>query len=207
MAACLRELDPLLRASLTGLERQSILRFADSMELAGSKSIAMVASKVEKQISSRKLERADTLGAPLATVSSALAACGAASLAKEFALVAAMLGKAGSLPPEDLFALVQAALVLPPKKGGAKKVATSKIDLRAAADRLLVASANNASFDELLSELSVLSKKDLEEVAKRYLGYGRSFKSKADVIKSIRSRQLQDAIQESRERRISKIAV
>jgi len=75
---------------------------------------------------------------------------------------------------------------------------------------LTSAANNNENFDATLDELDKnksIKTDDLAAIAKRFLGTERTFKTKAEIIRAIRSRQLQDALQESRERRLSKIAV
>ncbi|MGD9802280.1 MAG: hypothetical protein AB7E81_06645 [Hyphomicrobiaceae bacterium] len=207
LAAGLRTLDPLLQVLLGRGELQSVRRFADAVEAGGKKSVTAVVAKIGKQIGHKGDGATSSIAAPFNTLANALSATGASGVAKEFALVASLLNKMSGLDAEGVFAVVSGALAPPDKKTRLKRLPVPAIDARATADRLLAATSDNDAFDKLLDELSVHSKPTLEDIAKRYLGYERAFRSKADVIKSIRSRQLQDAIQESKDRRISKIAV
>jgi hypothetical protein len=82
--------------------------------------------------------------------------------------------------------------------------------IRGFADRLTAAGSDNAEFDAIVAELKVprrFSNAILAAIANAYLGSERTYKNKSEILKAITNRQLQDAIQGSRDRRIVKIAV
>lgn len=140
------------------------------------------------------------------TVSGAKAASDCAALLKLFS------GDASG--GADAFAAdITSAIVAPPmtKVGGSKRGATllTSATIEEIADQLICNRLNNTKFDAALVALEArkLRKAELQAVANRFLGAERTFKSNAEIVKAIRTRQLQDALQASRDRRIEKIAV
>lgn len=90
-----------------------------------------------------------------------------------------------------------------------KREPLSAAEVRAWADRFTAVSADRNAFEAELSalqEIPKLSSAELAAVAERYLGHGVP-KSKPKILSVMRSRQKQDAIEASREGRISHIAV
>jgi hypothetical protein len=109
---------------------------------------------------------------------------------------------------QDLVTAINTPIPAKPRK--LPKSPAPPIDTRQMADKLTILSDDNAAFDAEIAAIDAnkkLKKADLQKVANQYLGYEREFKNRIDIIKAIKARQLQDAIQGSRERRGEKIAV
>lgn len=84
----------------------------------------------------------------------------------------------------------------PPIKRGPSK---GPADLREIADQLLAAGRSKSAFEAVLAKAEKLKKPELLELANRYLGYKVPSWTKADALKAIRARHLQDALEDSRE--------
>ncbi len=85
----------------------------------------------------------------------------------------------------------------------------TEFEVREWADRLTAVSTDHHAFEQELAALQAVPKlkpAELQAVAERYLGHGAKG-GKAKVLGAMRSRQKQDAIEASREGRISRIAV
>lgn len=96
----------------------------------------------------------------------------------------------------------------------AKKKTAKQMDValrRGFADRLTSAIADKAIFKSIVSELSDIMKsatlEDLTDIAQRFLGNDRSFKTKAETFKAIELRRKQVEAQDNRHRALTKIAV
>ncbi len=88
--------------------------------------------------------------------------------------------------------------------------------MREYADRLIAASAKQDAFAAVLAEIAEkaamkgkqgLSAKQVQGIADSFLGYSFKHKTKDAAIEAMRRRQLQDAIQASKERALSKLGV
>lgn len=211
MSASLREFALLL-------EDEGRLSSARELELlanalsAGNDTVTKVVGKAKRHWKSSKRDFSfpETLQARLERIASFLAKSGAARAAKDYrALPSLGVGRTYcdvSIFCRELKAAIEAPL--PAAKSRAKALEPEEI--RALAERLTSASRNNDEFDATLAEVSgnkLIKTDDLAAIAKRFLGTDRTFKSKSEIIRAMRSRQLQDALQDSRERRLSKIAV
>jgi hypothetical protein len=115
----------------------------------------------------------------------------------------------------DLMVGIQAPAAIPKPKlvkqrSKVRRSALNANDVRAIADRLTAASSNNMQFDAEVAGLeanSQLKTAELASIAKQYLGSERAFKKKSEIFAAMKSRQAQDAVQASRDRRSDKIAV
>lgn len=201
MAASLK----LISALIDSRSAEMIVRLADVFAAEGSKPFGGLATKLEKGLKAKGLSSAETEAAQLvARIADVSSAAGSNPLSKEFAAASRILAVLSSVEAAAISTVVAEALA--PKKSAATKVAIS-VNTRELADNLTSASDDNVKFDAMVSELNKLPKDALLDVAQRFLATDRVFKSKPEMIKAIKSRQLQDALSASRERRISKIAV
>jgi hypothetical protein len=203
MAASLRQLAPLLEQIAGVVQARLLVRTADALEQAGEIKLRTLDAKLKKSLGQGAANPAVEF---VAKMSGTFAAAGCASPSKDFTVLASILQRLSGLDAEGAVRAINAALAPPPPKISRLPKSPS-IDVRQVADRLTAASGANDAFDAMFVEVEKLSKSDLEQVAERYLGYHRKYKSKPEVLKAIRARQFQDAIEDGRNRRISKIAV
>ncbi len=104
------------------------------------------------------------------------------------------------MPAQQVFEMVSTALKAPARQARAESA--PQVDVLAVAEKLASVASDNESFDAVMKDLTKLQKSALVKIANAFLGHERAYKTKADVLKAIRARQLQDAIEESRVRRI-----
>lgn len=202
MAECLQNLAPLLE----GVSAEVLLRTADGIRSEGTKSFGPVATKLEKRLKERGLVPSKTASSEfLDRLADVGRVGGAGALSKDFSASARIVELLGSLDAARIPDTIVSALAPPPKRPKPPKA--PPVDPREAADRLTAASLDSARFEALVKELSKLSKDNLAKVAQHYLGYSRQYGSKPEIVKAIRSRQLQDTLDASREERGSKISV
>ena len=202
MAATLRRLAPILEAATDGSQALIIKRFGDALDSAGTQTLAAIAKKLDKQIGncpSVKSAAADFV----AGMSEVFQGAGASSQAKDFVIVAQMLLRLGGLSADKVFDQLLAAVT--PTIKESKTSNATPVNSRPLADKSTAATQNNEAFDALVADVEKLSKPVLTAVANHYLGHTRAYKSKGEIIKAIKARQLQDAIEASRDRRIWKI--
>lgn len=189
---------------------------ADAIGLAKTKTVAATVKHVKEQ---RKLKETSEgfprllkalLEAALGVLEASKAAKGV--LADYRSILTLCVGNdAGDTT--EFYADLSDAITNPkakPKKAPKKPVAPDPIEMRRIADRLTGLLHDNAGFDAAVAELNAprkYSNKELAAIAERFLGYEGGHKSKASIIKAIKSRQLQEAIGASKDRRIEKISV
>lgn len=204
MAECLQHLSPLL----DGVSGEVLFRTADGLSSEGAKSFGPVATKLVKRLTEAGLVPSKNASSELLDRLADVGRIGGAgTFSKDFlaaARIVELLGSSGAAQIPDMLAT---ALAPPPKKPKSSKGAHVAVDPREAADKLTAASLDSTRFEALVKELGKLSKDKLAEVAEHFLGYPRQYKSKPEIIKAFRSRQLQDALDASREERGSKISI
>lgn len=185
---------------------------ADTLSFGGTETVAKIVTKVQKnwKSSKRLAIYPSTLKALLERISLILSGSGASKPAKDCATLLKLfvgdLGEDSRSFVSDLLAAIQAPVPAPKQK----RKPLDAADVRAIADRLTTASSDNVQFDAAVAALEAdtqIKTAELVSIANEFLGSQRSFKKKEDVFKAIRNRQIQDAIQASRERRGQKIAV
>jgi hypothetical protein len=187
---------------------EAITRLAEALETAGSKPFGGLAVKLEKGLEAKGHSSTPTQAVEVvARIAEVSSAAGSKPLSKEFAAASRILAALSNTEASAISAVVAEALAPPPKRSAASKKTGIAVNTRELADDLTSASDDNAKFDALVAELNKLPKEALLDVAQRFLATDRVFKTKQEMIKAIKSRQLQDALSASRERRISKIAV
>lgn len=153
------------------------------------------------------------LSAYLSTSSKALLAAKAKPASADFASLAELLKKT---PDRDVGPVAQQILTAlnaaPAKKKAAAKQPV-KIDfakVRTFADRLTAANMDGSRFHAILEELQskgAVTNAELYAIADQYTGGKSKYKSKADAIKRMKSRQYQDVLHESRAEVIRRVQV
>ncbi len=202
MADCLQKIAPLLE----GAEASRLRALAKILEAEGAGNFGAYAKRAVKALGSIGTVPTKTAGATMVSRIGEIAqAAGAGPAAKEFAIAAQLLDASSSIETSELAAALSLALAPPPRKQRPPKPVP--IDPRAAADQLTGYGPDATRFDALVNELSKLPKAKLVEVAVRYLGYDRKFKSKDDVKKAIHAHRLQDVVDDTREDRGAKITL
>lgn len=206
MAESLQHLAAILEDCGNGQHSRILRKLAEAFSQAGSKAVSAVIRQVESRIPPNDEMNDSAATSLVRRMSLAVEAAGAKTPAKDFAEIADLLQKLGARSPDEVYEQITSALrppPTPPKKAAGKP----KVDVRALADELTSHVHDNEKFDELVERLGKLTKPVLASVAAVFLGYERAYKKKDEIIKAIRARQLQDAIEASRDRRISRIAV
>lgn len=184
---------------------EAIARLAEVFATEGSKSFGTFAAKLEKGLKAKGYSPAHTSASQVvAQISEVSSAAGSNPLSKEFAATSRILAALSSVEAQAIASAIAEALA--PKKSAVAKLSAS-VNTRELADSLTSAASDNVKFDKIVDEVKKLPKEILLDIAQRFLGTDRVFKSKPDMIRAIRSRQLQDALDASRDRRVSKIAV
>jgi hypothetical protein len=202
MAASLELLSPLLDGQGQPA-RGVVLSVTAALRCAGVATVAATVKKFEKQFSAPSSLKPSASAAFVELIANVFRSAGSAAASKDFGTIAKLLATIHDTPAEVVDEKLAAAFAA--KKTGSAKAST--VDASATANDLTSSSADKQRFDALISEISKYPKAELAAIADKYLGYQRTYKTKADVISAIRARQLQDALEASRERRLDKIAV
>lgn len=188
---------------------EQIIGLAKVLCSVESKSVAALATKLTKGLDAKGYAPAPNAASLLVQRMTDVAiAAGASTLAKEFAAAARILETLGTAEPSQIATVVADALA-PPAKKTSQKSRVSKappVDPHEMADDLTGAISDNAKFDSLVETLGDLPPATVRAVAQYFLGSTRSF-GKKEAISAIQARQRQDALDATRDRSISKIAV
>jgi hypothetical protein len=192
----------------------SILTLADAVASGQADTVAKIVGKVVKfwKATGRTPVYPGAIKSELEVIRAALEASSAPTAAKDYASVLTLFQGVPTGDPNEFARAVATAITTPIPVRPARQARASAppVDVRQFADRLTTLSTENSAFDQELAAIdanSKIKKADLQQVANHYLGYERTFKTRSEIIKAIRTRQMQDAIQGSRERRGEKIAV
>ncbi len=182
------------------------------MGLGGAQPVSKIVTKVIKHWKLQKRPAAfpESLSQSLDRVCDVLRAAGATAANKDCGTLLKLFVGEPCADTQLFCTELAAAVQAPPPVPKSKSQPVDSTHLRGLADKLEAVRTDNDRFDAAFSELqsnTKLKKGDLEVIAKEFLGYKRKFKSKAEVLETIKNRQVQDAIQASRERRIEKIAI
>jgi sugar-specific transcriptional regulator TrmB len=217
MSVVLREIALLLEESGSLTSATELRCLADALSFGGTETVAKIVTKIQKNWKSSKRGAAypSSLKTRLERIASVLNSSGAAKSAKNCRVLLKLFSGDTSEHAQDFSSDLRSAIQTPapatqPKRTKPTRKPLDATAARAIADRLTTASNNNAQFDAAVAELEAdtqIKKAELEMIASSFLGSKRSFKSKAEIFKVIRNRQIQDAIQSSRNRRGEKIAV
>lgn len=153
------------------------------------------------------------LGNRLYALQGLLAVAGAKATSADVKLLAQLLDGRSVVEPrkfEEIFR--NAILVRPPEKRAAprsKREPLSTSEIRQWADRLTATTTDQSAFEAELSAILAIPKlsvPELSSIAEHYLGYEPP-KTRPGILKKIRTRQMQDAIEAGRQSRIQRIAV
>lgn len=184
---------------------------ANAFAEGGAETTSKIVAKISKYW--KAMGRADAhpfvLRERLEAIKFALEDSAAPSSAKDYSALLTLFVGPGNQDSAMFASELHLAIITPiPQKPKAAKA--PKVDASQLADRLTTLISSNAAFDAEVAAIEInakIKKADLQKVANQFLGYERDFKNRGEIIKAIRTRQLQDAIQGSRDRRGEKIAV
>jgi len=183
---------------------------ASVFDRGGDQTVAAIVKKIAKgrRLAGRVAEHPSLLKSLLEHIASASKAAGATAVARDYdAVTSLFIGPGGG----SARAFAEAATrSLEAAHAPAQPQPLDQALIRSFADRLIAASSDNARFDAIIAELRAprtFSNAVLAAIANVYLGTERTYKNKSEILKAITTRQLQDALQGSRDRRIVKIAV
>ena len=215
LSASLEKFAQLLKTAGCDHGAEELRGLAEVMALAGTTTIAATVKKIQRHWKSS--ERPSTypasskmhLQAAIEVLQTSKAAKG---IIADYRSLLTLFDGTGDAQTSAFLADLREALKAAPKRNSAKKPAKSldRSKMRAIADRLTDLLQNNAGFDAAVTELKTPRKytnKELSAIAEYFLGYDGGHKTKAAIIKAIRTRQQQEAIGASKDRRIEKIAV
>jgi len=183
---------------------------ATVFDKGGDQTVAGIVRKIAKswKSSGRVEEHPALLKSLLEHIVSASKASGASPVARGYETVISLFNGSGGVSSR-VFA--EAAMrALEAAQAPAQPPPPDQRLIRRFADRLVASSSDNARFDAVVAELKAprrFNNATLAAIANTYLGTERTYKNKTEILKAITNRQLQDAIQGSRDRRIEKIAV
>jgi len=141
-----------------------------------------------------------------------LVAGGAKTPATDIKLLIELLDNRRAVHPVEFENILRSAIVAPePVKTTRtpKRELLSSAEVRQWADRLTAVTTDQARFEAELSSLQgipKLSVPELKAIAEHYLGYEPPA-TKAAIMKKLRTRQMQDAMEAGRQSRIQRIAV
>lgn len=206
----LREFSLLLGAAGDAAGSAAVHGFADSLASAGDRKAKAIVTKVQAHWKAAAVEPHSNklLRARLERLNTLLASANAKP-AGDVSILLKLLEAPEPMGVTDFCASIRDAILAPnpsKSKSKPKPEPLSDTDIKRLADNLTRASQDQAQFEAALSGLPSLSLGDFSAVATHYLGYAAKG-SKKEVEKKIRSRQLQDAIEGSRQRRLERIAV
>ena len=194
---------------------EAVLRLASAMAAAVDAKIKPTVTKVSK-FWGRSPEMAATtkgLDGRLASLQKLLFAGGAKAVSGEIQLLVELLDSRREVDPSEFERLLRDAIEAPlptttPRVAN-KRETLSVAEVRRWADRLTAATADQSAFEaELTAVLAIpkLSGPDFKSIAEQYLGYEPP-KGKPAILKKLRTRQKQDAMEAGRQSRIQRIAV
>jgi hypothetical protein len=193
----------------------AVRALVSALSSAGDTKIKTTVAKVSKLWagSSYAAVSPSGLSARLLVLQDLLAAGGAKSALADIRLLTQLLDAREAAEPERFeFSLREAILAEPPQRKTVrrhKRDPLSEVEVRQWADKLTATSTDQAAFESELSAILAipgLSVPELRSIAGHYLGY-EAPKGKAGILKKIRTRQKQDAIEAGRQSRIERIAV
>lgn len=193
----------------------AVRALVSALSSAGDAKIKVTLTKVSKLWagSSHAAVSPRGLSSRLRALHELLAVSGAKTVVADIRLLAQLFDAREAAEPEEFeLSLRSAILAEAPEKMPArrpKREPLSETALRQWADKLTATSTDQAAFESELSALlgiPGLSVPELRSIAGHYLGY-EAPKGKAAILKKIRTRQKQDAIEAGRQSRIERIAV
>lgn len=153
------------------------------------------------------------LGKQLQALRNLLLTGGAKATSTDIGLLVQLLEGRQAVDPREFERVLRSAiLALPPQKKAArapKREPLPVAEVRKWADRLTATSTDQDAFETVLEQIQQIPKltvAELSAIAEHYLGH-EAPKGKPGILKKLRSRQMQDAIEAGRQSRIQRIAV
>lgn len=153
------------------------------------------------------------LGRQLVSLQGLLAAGAAKTASAEVKLLVELLHGRREVEPNDFERLFRAAIKAPlptaTPRTASKREPLSATEVRQWADRLTAVTTDQSRFEAELSAVQAIPKlsvTELRSIAKQYLGYEPPA-GKAAILKKLKTRQKQDAMEAGRQSRIQRIAV
>lgn len=193
---------------------EAVRALASALSAAGEAKIKTTITKIQK-VWKQSPELAATLkelDGRLPALQVLLAAGGAKSASSEVQLLVELLRDRQSVSPSEFERLLRSAIQAPASTRPARATRREPLstdEIRRWADRLTATTTEQAAFEaELSAVLSIpkLSAPELKSIAERYLGYEPP-KGKTAILKKLRTRQMQDAMEAGRQSRLQRIAV
>jgi len=153
------------------------------------------------------------LGNRLNALQGLLADAGAKVASTDVMLLAELLDGKEAVEPRAFENALRRAILAPPAEKRAsvksKREPLSAAEIRQWAGRLTATTTDQAAFEAELSAVLAIPKLSVPElfcIAQHYLGYEPP-KGRSSILKKLRTRQMQDAIEAGRQSRIQRIAV
>lgn len=212
----LRSYASLLSGSRDSAGAEAVRALFGALSTAEGKTIKATVAKVTKSWSATPQAAASPAGLSprLKALHSLLAAAGAKAVSTDVGLLADFLNNREAVESGVFERVLREAISAPVAKAAIKRKPPARVPLsdaeaRAWGDRLTAVCADQNSFEAELSALTAvpkLSVTELRSVAEHYLGHGVKG-TKDKILKALRTRQKQDAIEASRQGRLSRIAV
>lgn len=193
---------------------EAVRALASALSAAGEAKIKATITKVQKvwKQSPELAAMPKGLDGRLPALQVLLAAGGAKTASSEVQLLVDLLRDRQSVSPSEFERLLRSAIEAPaptPRPRTNRRDPLSADEIRRWADRLTATTTDQAAFEtELSAVLAIpkLSASEFKSIAERYLGYEPP-KGKAAILKKLRTRQMQDAMEAGRQSRIQRIAV
>lgn len=153
------------------------------------------------------------LGGRLSSLQNLLTAGGVKTASADIALLIELLDGRRMIDPSEFEKLLRDAIEAPElarvPRATSGREPLSAAEIRQWADRLTAVTTDQTAFEaDLAAMLAIpkLSVAELKSIAERYLGYAPPA-GKAGILKKLRTRQMQDAMEAGRQSRIQRIAV
>lgn len=196
----------------------AVRALASAMTAAADAKIKPTTTKVKK-LWGLSPELAATVGGlddRLTSLRELLVAGGAKAASSEITMLVELLEGRPKVDPREFERLLRNSIEAPlpaptprvPRSTNKREPLTAA-EVRQWADRLTAVTTNQSAFEsELAAILAIpkLSASELKSIAERYLGYAPP-SGKAAILKKVRTRQMQDAMEAGRQSRIQRIAV
>lgn len=193
---------------------EAVNALASALSVAGDAKIKPTVAKVQKLWGKSPDLAASPRGlnGRLEALQSLLVAGGAKAASADVEMLVEMLDGRPAINPGEFEMRLRSAIEAPvatrPSRA-AKREPLSAAEVRQWADRLTAATTDQSAFEAELSAVLAVPKLSVQEfkaIAEYYLGYEPP-KAKAGILKKLKTRQMQDAMEAGRQSRIQRIAV
>lgn len=197
---------------------EAVRALGTALEVAGNSTLKATATKIRKawEKTGEPGISAVHLAPRLRSLEALLAAGGARAVAADLKVLIDLTVDRRAVPANEFEARLREAILFrqpnsAPKKSAKqpKREPLTAGEIRQWADRLTATTTDQAAFEAELSailDIPKVSLLELKSIAEQYLGYEPP-RSKKDIIKKLKTRQMQDAMEAGRQSRIQRIAV